>query len=510
MKSLLSTIKVSLKKPVLLLVVFLLLVGGIFGLFFVQKAQAIQGSNDQGEARQDPRNQGPKVPPGSGNSGSTQVDALCGSQLWPLVPIPAGSPGYEIGGGSPDGGTPTFVKNVYHECFGIYPIPGLDENKGGFGHSIITMTVYGLPSTLAQIKYATQTGPLHNDNGWIMSYAAVWDEDPDKNPNGFTNFPGGCNIIHFRRRIPVDPLRYRDEIRLNSLECNYETDNKDFNPNVVKEYFGQPEPDSDANPQNDYQGTMDQDTKLEWYRDKDSNQTGSLTGHRAGMDFKWIIPYPGLLYKHLTPPGAKTPQDYRTDVVGLVGDAQRKNGKWDAADCGTATSGESQLLDPSQPEGPSNPNTIPCPIGVPFKDFNGVVTWTHDEPYTDSDGDNHYDSWEDTNNDGICQPLTEDVDGDGDCRNEEFRDIGNGYTPGDFWFYEDGFKSELKACFSQHLVGELIRIYFPANSKIYDPFIGIGTTALACIDNGCYYIGSEINKNFFNIAINRIMKRVSL
>lgn len=74
----------------------------------------------------------------------------------------------------------------------------------------------------------------------------------------------------------------------------------------------------------------------------------------------------------------------------------------------------------------------------------------------------------------------------------------------------DGFKSELKACFSQHLVGELIRIYFPANSKIYDPFIGIGTTALACIDNGCYYIGSEINKNFFNIAINRIMKRVSL
>lgn len=55
----------------------------------------------------------------------------------------------------------------------------------------------------------------------------------------------------------------------------------------------------------------------------------------------------------------------------------------------------------------------------------------------------------------------------------------------------DGFKSKLKASFSSELVEKLIDIYFPEKSIIYDPFIGIGTSAKGCINKKCYYIGSE-------------------
>lgn len=68
----------------------------------------------------------------------------------------------------------------------------------------------------------------------------------------------------------------------------------------------------------------------------------------------------------------------------------------------------------------------------------------------------------------------------------------------------DGYKCRLKASFSQDFVNQLISIYFPKKSLIYDPFSGIGTTQLSCIANDCEYLGSEINKEFYEIAMNRI------
>ncbi len=70
----------------------------------------------------------------------------------------------------------------------------------------------------------------------------------------------------------------------------------------------------------------------------------------------------------------------------------------------------------------------------------------------------------------------------------------------------DGYKCMLKASFSQQMVSQLINIYFPPGSLIYDPFTGIGTTQLSCIDNDCDYIGSEIVNDTFNIAAYRIHK----
>ncbi|HET7642951.1 MAG TPA: DNA methyltransferase, partial [Nitrososphaeraceae archaeon] len=45
------------------------------------------------------------------------------------------------------------------------------------------------------------------------------------------------------------------------------------------------------------------------------------------------------------------------------------------------------------------------------------------------------------------------------------------------------------------------------NTLIYDPFIGIGTTALACIDLNVNFLGTDIDKNYIQIANERIRSR---
>lgn len=44
----------------------------------------------------------------------------------------------------------------------------------------------------------------------------------------------------------------------------------------------------------------------------------------------------------------------------------------------------------------------------------------------------------------------------------------------------------------------------PENSTVFDPFMGSGTTALACIDLGYDFIGCEIDKEYYDIAKQRI------
>jgi DNA modification methylase len=46
---------------------------------------------------------------------------------------------------------------------------------------------------------------------------------------------------------------------------------------------------------------------------------------------------------------------------------------------------------------------------------------------------------------------------------------------------------------------------------VYDPFIGSGATALACIDLGINYLGTDIDdENYVNAAIENIAERLSL
>jgi site-specific DNA-methyltransferase (adenine-specific) len=58
----------------------------------------------------------------------------------------------------------------------------------------------------------------------------------------------------------------------------------------------------------------------------------------------------------------------------------------------------------------------------------------------------------------------------------------------------DGSNPLNKATFSTELITKLMDIYAKPNSLVYDSFMGIGTTAKACIERGMSYIGSELSK----------------
>lgn len=61
-----------------------------------------------------------------------------------------------------------------------------------------------------------------------------------------------------------------------------------------------------------------------------------------------------------------------------------------------------------------------------------------------------------------------------------------------------------KATFSSDLCKKLLDIYAPQNAIVYDPFMGTGTTAIACIKNGYTYIGSELSDKQCQWAEQRI------
>jgi DNA modification methylase len=71
----------------------------------------------------------------------------------------------------------------------------------------------------------------------------------------------------------------------------------------------------------------------------------------------------------------------------------------------------------------------------------------------------------------------------------------------------DGIKCKLKASYSEEFVEKLMNIYFPKESLIYDPFMGIGTTARACSKNVRNYLGSELDKEHYDISISLLNKK---
>lgn len=54
------------------------------------------------------------------------------------------------------------------------------------------------------------------------------------------------------------------------------------------------------------------------------------------------------------------------------------------------------------------------------------------------------------------------------------------------------------------LLERLIKPYTQENETILDPFMGSGTTGIACAKMGRKFIGIEIDENYFNIACKRI------
>lgn len=59
----------------------------------------------------------------------------------------------------------------------------------------------------------------------------------------------------------------------------------------------------------------------------------------------------------------------------------------------------------------------------------------------------------------------------------------------------DGVCPYNKATYSSELCEKLLKLYAPKNSLVYDPFMGSGTTAIACKRLGLGCLGSEISTN---------------
>jgi DNA modification methylase len=65
-------------------------------------------------------------------------------------------------------------------------------------------------------------------------------------------------------------------------------------------------------------------------------------------------------------------------------------------------------------------------------------------------------------------------------------------------------KTDHPAVFPQSIVDNHIKTWSNPNDLIYDPFIGSGTTALSCVELNRKFIGSEISKEYCEMANKRI------
>lgn len=61
-----------------------------------------------------------------------------------------------------------------------------------------------------------------------------------------------------------------------------------------------------------------------------------------------------------------------------------------------------------------------------------------------------------------------------------------------------------KAVMNYDVAEWLFKSFIPKNSLVLDPFMGTGTTAIACINNECDYIGFEISKEYYDISQERL------
>ena len=63
-----------------------------------------------------------------------------------------------------------------------------------------------------------------------------------------------------------------------------------------------------------------------------------------------------------------------------------------------------------------------------------------------------------------------------------------------------------QATYSSDLCMKLLNIYASKDYLVYDPFMGTGTTAVACKQLGMNYIGSEISAQQCEWATSRLME----
>jgi len=86
-----------------------------------------------------------------------------------------------------------------------------------------------------------------------------------------------------------------------------------------------------------------------------------------------------------------------------------------------------------------------------------------------------------------------------------------GYNPKDLWsnlriHAQDPERENHPTQKPLEIIERMVKASCPKNGVVFDPFMGTGTTAIACLANDRQYVGFEINKDYYKIIINRIKK----
>ena len=82
----------------------------------------------------------------------------------------------------------------------------------------------------------------------------------------------------------------------------------------------------------------------------------------------------------------------------------------------------------------------------------------------------------------------------------------------DIWQIKRGKKisKDHGATFPEELVHKILDNFTMEGDLIYDPFMGVGTTAIVAKKMNRKYLGSEINKDYYDIIINRLNNETNL
>ena len=86
-----------------------------------------------------------------------------------------------------------------------------------------------------------------------------------------------------------------------------------------------------------------------------------------------------------------------------------------------------------------------------------------------------------------------------------------GYNPKDLWsssriHAQDPEREKHPTQKPLKIIERMVRASCPKNGIVFDPFMGAGTTAIACLANNRQYVGFEINKDYHKIIENRVKK----
>ena len=78
------------------------------------------------------------------------------------------------------------------------------------------------------------------------------------------------------------------------------------------------------------------------------------------------------------------------------------------------------------------------------------------------------------------------------------------------WDMPVGYSKQHPATFPLELPTRVIRLHSFEEDTVFDPFTGLGTTGAACVNTNRNFIGTELDKTYFELAKERIKKAQAL